>query len=226
MSCLCRRNSVEEGTTRAAINSAGVWCEVPRPLTVTSIPTAGGHGTVVHCLRRHAQLGGRVPSGLGWGLLPRGRASHFLLSSTPAVATTNRMEGLGAYREALSTGEGLRMRYGHAFLGVRHGNGAHTQVLAFSCYVLTRPKTETGGGGNRHQWNRCIYVYNTFIYINQWNMIFVCIIRQNLEPSFHIILWKLLMSGDCKTNIPHPGIQIHHGMSSFWWAYASLCVYI
>lgn len=98
---------------------------------------------MVHCLRRHAQLGGRVPPGLGWGLFPRGRASHFLLSSTHAIATTtHRVEGLGAYREGLATGEGLREGYGHAFLGFRHGNAAYAQVLALSCYVLTRPKTE------------------------------------------------------------------------------------
>lgn len=127
----------------AAIYSELFWCEVPPPLTVTSLPTAGGHGTVVHRLRRHAQLGGRVPPGLGWGLLPRGRASHFLLAAAPAVATADRVEGLRAYREALPTGEGLRMGHGHAFLGFRHGNGAHAQVLTFGCNVLTRPKTET-----------------------------------------------------------------------------------
>ena len=103
-----------------------VWCEVPAPLTVTSLPAAGGRGTVVHRLRRHAQLGGRVPPGLGRGLLPRGRASHFLLSAAPTVPTTDRVEGLGAYGEALPTGEGVRVGHGHAFLGVRHGDGAHT----------------------------------------------------------------------------------------------------
>lgn len=35
----------------AAIYSSADWCEVPPLLTVTSIPTAGGHGTVVHRLR-------------------------------------------------------------------------------------------------------------------------------------------------------------------------------
>lgn len=110
---------------RAAIYNPAALYDVP-PLTVTSILTAGGRGTVVHCLRRHAQLGGWVPSGLGWGLLPRSRTSHFFLSSAPAVATTDGMEGLRAYREALSTGEGLRKGYGHTFLGVRHGNWAHT----------------------------------------------------------------------------------------------------
>lgn len=128
---------------REAKYSAAVWCEVPPPLTVTSLPAAGGHGTVVHSLRRHAQLGGRVPPGLGRGLLPGGRASHFLLSSTPTVPTTDRVEGLGAHREALPTGKGMRVGHGHALLGVRHGNRAHTQVLAFSCYVFTRPKTDT-----------------------------------------------------------------------------------
>lgn len=145
----------------AAIYSSADWCEVPPPLTVTSIPTAGGHGTVVHRLRWHAQLGGRVPPGLGRGLLPRGRASHFVLSSAPAVATTDRMEGLGAHREALARGEGLRVGNGHAFLGVRHGNGAHTQVLAFNCYILTCPKTETEEArdrGKRGQGNRYINV--------------------------------------------------------------------
>lgn len=101
---------------------------------------------MVHCLRRHAQLGGRVPPGLGWGQLSRGRASHFLLASAPAVATTttatHRVEGLGAYREGLSTGKGLREGYGRAFLGFGHGNRTNAQVLALSCYVLTRPKTE------------------------------------------------------------------------------------
>lgn len=111
----------------AAIFSTAVCCEVPPTLTVTSLPAAGGRGTVVHRLRRHAQLGGRVPPGLGWGLLPRGWASYFLLSSAPTVPpTADRVEGLGAYGEALPTGEGMRVGHGHAFLGVRHGNGAHT----------------------------------------------------------------------------------------------------
>lgn len=150
---------------RAAIYSTAVWCEVPPPLTVTSLPTAGGHGTVVHRLRRHAKLGGWVPPRLGWGLLPRGRASHFLLSSssTPAVPTANRVEGLGAYREALPTGEGMRVGKGHAFLRLRHGNGAHTQVFAFGCYVLTCPKTEReerGGRWYRGQGNRNVYAKN------------------------------------------------------------------
>lgn len=111
---------------RAAIYSAAVCCEVPPPLTVTSLPAAGGRGTVVHRLRRHAQLRGRVPPGLGWGLLPRGRASHFLLSSATTVPTADRVEGLGAYGEALPAGEGVRVGHGHAFLGVRHGDGAHS----------------------------------------------------------------------------------------------------
>lgn len=111
---------------RAAKYSAAVQCETPPPLTITSLPTAGGRGTVVHRLRRHAQLGGWVPPGLGWGLLPRGRASYFLLSSTPTIPTADRVEGLGAYGEALPAGEGMRVGHGHAFLGVRHGNGAHT----------------------------------------------------------------------------------------------------
>lgn len=111
---------------RAAIYSAAVWCEVPPPLTVTSLPAAGGRGTVVHRLRRHAQLGGRVPPGLGRGLLPRGRAPYFLLTSAPAVPTADGVEGLRAHGEALPTGEGMRVGHGHAFLGVRHGNGAHT----------------------------------------------------------------------------------------------------
>lgn len=128
---------------RTAIYSAALQCEVPPPLTITSIPTAGGHGTVVHCLRRNAQLGGRVPPGLGWRQFPRGRAPHFLLSAAPTVATTtHRLEGLGAYREGLSTGKGLRKGYGHTFLGFGHGNRAYAQVLALSCYVLTHPKTE------------------------------------------------------------------------------------
>lgn len=136
-----------------AIYSAAVQCEVPPPLTITSIPTAGGHGTVVHCLRRHAQLGGRVPPGLGRGLFPRGRAPHFLVSSTPAVATTtHRVEGLGAYREGLATGEGLREGYGHAFLGFGHGNGPYAQVLSLNCDVLPRPKSEIGKTWRKKRW--------------------------------------------------------------------------
>lgn len=110
---------------RAAIYSAAVWCEVPPPLTVTSLPTAGGHGTVVHRLRRHAQLGGRVPPGLGRGLLPRGWASNFLIAPASAVPATDRVQRLRAHGEALPTGKGMRVRHGHAFLRVRHGNRAH-----------------------------------------------------------------------------------------------------
>lgn len=98
---------------------------------------------MVHCLRRHAQLGGWVPPGLGWGLFPGGRASNFLLASASAVATADRVQRLRAYGEALATGKCLRMGHGNAFLGFRHGYGAHAQVLALSCNVLARPKKET-----------------------------------------------------------------------------------
>lgn len=131
---------------RAAIYSPAVWCEVPPPLTVTSLPSAGGHGTVIHRLRRHAQLGGRIPPGLGWRLFPRGRAPYLFIpsssSSTSSVPTTDRMEGLGADREALPTGKGMWVGHGHTFLGVWHGNGAHAQVLAFGCNVLSCPKNK------------------------------------------------------------------------------------
>ena len=130
------------GHCREQLNiAAAAGCEVPPPLTVTSLPTAGGHGTVVHCLRWHAQLGGWIPPGLRWGLLPRGWTSHFLLSSSPTAPTTDRVKGLGSYREALSTCNGMQVGHGHAFLRVRHGYWAHTQVLAFCYYVLTRSET-------------------------------------------------------------------------------------
>lgn len=109
------------GPCSSAIYSASVLCEVPPPLTVTSLPAAGRHGTMVHCLRRHAQLGGWVSPGLRWGLLPRSWTSHFLLSSTPSVPTTDRVKGLGAYWEALPTGDRVQVGHGHAFLGVWHG---------------------------------------------------------------------------------------------------------
>ena len=166
---------------------------MPPPLTITSIPTAGGHGTVVHCLRRHAQLGGRVPPGLGRGQFPRGRASHFILSSTPTVATTtttHRVEGLGAYRESLSTGKGLREGYGNAFLGFRHGNGSYAQVLALSCYVLTRPKTEIKKKNVRQEkMTKQLKVNNVWA---QMNIRVLIITKQSIEHMFHIIL--LVMS--------------------------------
>lgn len=177
---------------RAAIYiySAAVCSKVPPPLTVTSLPAAGGRGTVVHRLGRHAQLGGRVPPGLGWGLLPRGRASYFLLSSTPTVPTTHGVEGLGAYGEALPTVEGMRVGHGHALLGVRHCDGAHTQVLAFGRNVLTCPKTGSKGererGSRENMNNENIYNLNLTKYYIYSKVIETTILKHHLLEAVFV----------------------------------------